>query len=616
MSKPIADHHESVDPVSTGSPSRRDTSTGDVQSQGYPSTSGSVLDAHAFTEEHHLARYTEVFEKAATIIHGEVDLDSVPGMTTSEAQALQDETENKWRQPKMLYFTILVCSLGAVEQGWAQTGMNGANLGMPKAFGIDSNSKHDAFLLGLINSGIYLSVCLLGAWLSDPINTRLGRRGAVVIGSILCLISNTGSSLSQNWPQLLLFRFILGTGLGINASTVSVYAGECAPSTIRGGLAVSWQLWTAFGIFVGFVTNAAAYGFGDTAWRLQLAGPVIPTIPLLLMVYMCPESPPWFIKNGQRYDLAFHSLRQLRNSDLQAAKEIYSTYLQRRARSMLGGWEQATRVRKIAELFTIRRIRRATTASYVVMLSQQLCGINIIAYYSSTIFTEAGFSTSGALFASCIFGFVNFIGGFPAVLTMDTFGRRSLLLLTLPLMAVTMLGAGLSFKIPTESVAHFGLVATLIYLFCALYSPGMGPVPFTYSAEVFPLSHREIGMSFAVATASFWASVLSLTFPQILSALQPQGAFALYAGLNIVAVILVFLLVPETRLKTLDELDDVFSIPTRDFVKYQVTEYLPWLMRRYILRQENAHLPPLDVEEEYQALGEIDYEGEEEEDMS
>jgi MFS family permease len=241
-------------------------------------------------------------------------------------------------------------------------------------------------------------------------------------------------------------------------------------------------------------------------------------------------------------------------------------------------------------------------ASYTIMLSQQLCGINIIAFYSSSIFSDAGFSTFGALIASCIFGFINFIGAFPAIWTMDTLGRRSLLLLTLPFMALTMFAAGLTFNIPAENPAHLTLLAILVYLFCAEYSPGMGPVPNTYSAEVFPLSHRELGMSLAVASANIWAAVLSLTFPRILAALKPQGAFWLYAALNIVAFVLVFLFVPETRLKSLDELDDVFSISSRTFVKYQTTKYVPWLARRYVLRQKQADLKPLLLVQEYSEL--------------
>jgi MFS family permease len=91
-----------------------------------------------------------------------------------------------------------------------------------------------------------------GAWVSTPINLRLGRRGAIFSGAALCLIAVLAAGMSQSWPQLLLARLILGLGMGLNASTVSVYAAECAPAAIRGGLAVSWQMFTAFGIFLGF----------------------------------------------------------------------------------------------------------------------------------------------------------------------------------------------------------------------------------------------------------------------------------------------------------------------------------------------------------------------------
>src|SRR6201994_2707407 len=105
-------------------------------------------------------------------------------------------------------------------------------------------------------------------------------------------------------------------------------------------------------------------------------------------------------------------------------------------------------------------------------------------------------------------------------------------------------GMGLFSK---DANARLGLVATFIYLFAAFYSPGEGPVPFTYSAEVFPLSHREVGMSWAVATNNFWAATLALTFPRMLKALKPQGAFGFYAGLNIIALLMIFSWLPETK---------------------------------------------------------------------
>ena len=114
----------------------------------------------------------------------------------------------------------------------------------------------------------------------------------------------------------------------------------------------------------------------------------------------------------------------------------------------------------------------------------------VIAFYSSTVFQQAGASVTGALLASWGFGLVNFLFAWPAIWTIDTFGRRALLLFTFPQMAWTLLAAGMCFWIPEDNKAHLGLIAMFIFLFAAFYSPGEGPVPFTYSAEVFPLSHR------------------------------------------------------------------------------------------------------------------------------
>lgn len=116
---------------------------------------------------------------------------------------------------------------------------------------------------------------------------------------------------------------------------------------------------------------------------------------------------------------------------------------------------------------------------------------------------------------------------------------------------------------------------------------------FTYSAEVFPLSHREVGMSWAVAQCLGWATVLSLTFPLMLRALGVVGSFGIYAGFNILALVMIFCWVPETKQRTLEELDYVFGVKTNVFVRYQWSTALPWWFKRYVLFQKNAVLPPL-----------------------
>jgi len=377
--------------------------------------------------------------------------------------------------------------------------------------------------------------------------------------------------------------------MGLKGSTVPIFAAENSPAKIRGALVMSWQMWTAFGIFLGFIANLVVYNTGPIAWRLQIGSAFIPAVPLVIGIYFCPESPRWYMKKGL-YQKAYRSLTKLRFHELQAARDMYYIHSQLQIESAIVG--KSNYITRFTQLFTIPRVRRATLASFTVMIAQQMCGINIIAFYSSTVFVEAGASNRDALIASFGFGLVNFVFAWPAIYTIDTFGRRSLLLFTFPNMAWTLLAAGLCFLIP-KGQTQLGLVALFIYLFAAFYSPGEGPVPFTYSAEVFPLSHREVGMGWAVATCLFWASVLSISFPAILQAFGSTGAFGFYAGLNVLAFFMIFLFMPETKQRSLEELDYVFGVPTSKFIKYQTTEVAPWWFERWVMFNKNAHLEPL-----------------------
>ena len=258
------------------------------------------------------------------------------------------------------------------------------------------------------------------------------------------------------------------------------------------------------------------------------------------------------MKKGM-YGKAYKSLLRLRNHPIQAARDIYYIHSQLELEAeILGSNTYKTR---FIELFTIPRLRRATLAAFTVMLAQQMCGVNVLAFYSSTVFERAGASRINALWASFGFGLINFIFAWPAIWTIDTYGRRSLLLFTFPNMAWSMLAVGL-FSLIKAHTAHLALMALFIYVYSAFYSPGEGPVPFTYSAEVFPLSHREVGMGWSVATNLFWAAVVGTALPWMLTSMGVvvscahtlwnnayaiyQGAFSFYAGLNVLAFCMIF----------------------------------------------------------------------------
>jgi hypothetical protein len=142
-------------------PRQQQTSSIDSQLLRTLSSDGRYNEVTNFLKANNLAHRFEFFEKAAALLQSEDGAENIPNIAPFEIEALHNETQRKWSQPWTLYFTIFVCSFGAIEQGTAQTSMNGANLYFPKQFGIGSDSPRDKFLVGLINSGIYLSVGVL-----------------------------------------------------------------------------------------------------------------------------------------------------------------------------------------------------------------------------------------------------------------------------------------------------------------------------------------------------------------------------------------------------------------------------------------------------------------------
>ncbi|KAK2059994.1 hypothetical protein LY76DRAFT_591807 [Colletotrichum caudatum] len=549
-----------------------------------------------------------LLKKGALVAQNPALFEELDELDEAEKQALREEVTHRWKHPWPLYYTIILNSIAAAIQGWDQTGSNGANLAFPVALGIpdsagsacgpvadEGDCAKNSWIIGLVNSMPYITIWIFACWISDPLNELLGRRGVIFIAAIFSLLAPFGMAVSQTWGQLLASRMLLGIGMGLKEVTVPVFSAENSPTLIRGGLVMSWQVWTAFGIFLGTCANLAVGKTGEIAWRLQFGSAFIPAVPLVLGTFFCPESPRWYLKKGRHLE-AWGSLLRLRNTPLQAARDLYYIHALLEYEETLvqeaGLKVTSNMFTRFVELFTISRIRRATWAAGIVMIGQQMCGINIISFYSATIFKQSGISDYTALWASFGFGLINFTFAWPAVWTIDTFGRRTLLLFTFPNMFWTLLVAGLCYLID-DSTARIAAVATFIYLFAAFYSPGEGPVPFMYSAEVFPLSHREVGMSWAVATNNFWASVLSLTLPRMLIAMTATGVFCFYAGLNLVALALIFLFVPETKQKSLEELDYVFGVPTRKHASYQLGTVLPWWTKRYVLRRGAAPCPPL-----------------------
>ncbi|EPE27308.1 MFS general substrate transporter [Glarea lozoyensis ATCC 20868] len=523
------------------------------------------------------------------------------GLTPDENDALESEIEHKWRQPWYLWLIVILCSICAAVQGMDETVVNGAQIFYSIQFGIgNKTSSRDSWLVGLVNSAPYLCCALIGCWLTVPMNKYLGRRGTVFWTCVISAVACFAQAFTNNWWGMFVARFVLGFGIGPKSATVPIYAAECAPPKIRGALVMQWQMWTAFGIMLGFVADLAFYHVPDRSgiiglnWRLMMGSAMFPAVIVCCFVFMCPESPRWYMSKN-RHQKAYQSMCSLRYNKIQAARDIFYMHT-------LLEIEKETMVLKknpILELIKVPRNRRAFQASEIVMFMQQFCGVNVIAYYSSEIFLESGFDEIRALSASLGFGIINFLFALPAVWTIDRFGRRNLLLTTFPIMSLCLFFTGFSFWIPEGSTAKVACIALGIYIFGIFYSPGPGPVPFTYSAEAYPLYIRPLGMSCATATTWFFNFVLSITWPSLLKAFKPQGAFSWYACWNIIGFLGVLFFVPETKGRSLEELDQVFSVRTRDHAAYGARQ-VGYFINRYILRK--------DVEpEDLYALKEVEH---------
>ncbi|KAF2225406.1 hypothetical protein BDZ85DRAFT_279096 [Elsinoe ampelina] len=594
--------------------------------------------ARNFAEVAGLKSITDLLIKGAKFARNPDTWRSLPGLTEEEREVLEAQSKGSrfLDQPKELQVTLLACACAALIQGWDQASLNGANLRWPEdlglAQGLDEGRPYEVWLFALVNATPYLMASIF-CYLSDTLNEYLlGRRAAIFVAAICSMCAVIGSACVRNVWELLACRIILAAGIGTKASVTSIFMAEVAPAKLRGSLVMNWQVFVAFGIFLGHSANLAVFDIRSLNWRLQLFAACVPCVPLALLIFCCPESPRFLIKK-QRFAKAYRSLCSLSKLPLIAARELFLIHTQMQAEArmyttpMMGTHPEedldddkvdaasltdnkniyvtqggTSFFRRFRQLFSVPRIRRASTAAFVIMITQQLSGVNVISFYGSTL-TSSGVRYSDpedakytewrrALWLNWGIGITNFLFAFPAYGTIDRWGRRALVLINLPLLALCLLAAALCFRIP-EGSGQLAGVGLFLVLFTIFYSFSCGVVPFSYSAEVFPIVNREVGMSFAVFCNLFGAGILALFVPFLNSKLTATGLLCLFAGLNVLAFVLVWLFMYETRQAVLEEMNAIFNVPTSWHIRYQWQVMLPWIWTTFIRRQDIGIAEPL-----------------------
>jgi MFS family permease len=332
-----------------------------------------------------MPEHATLFGKAALVAREPEKFEDVTELDPTERAALVYERDHKWHSSKMLWYSISLCAIGAATQGWDQTGSNGANLGFPEEFHITEGATNE-WIVGIINAIIFLTAGLIGAFIVDPLNKYLGRRGEIFLTALILTATPIWSGFAKSWHELFAARFIMGIGIGAKNATVPIFSAEMAPHRIRGALVMFWQLWVVVGIFLGFAANVIVKDVtAVSAWRLQLGSAFIPSFVLACGIWFCPESPRWLMKNG-KIAKGFNSMSRLRAHDIIAARDYYYSYvIYQEELKVARGANYFTR---LWDCFRIPRIRRANYGASTVMLAQQMCGINSTSHLCHHVFAQ------------------------------------------------------------------------------------------------------------------------------------------------------------------------------------------------------------------------------------
>ncbi|KAK2598744.1 hypothetical protein N8I77_012133 [Diaporthe amygdali] len=544
----------------------------------------------------------------------------------NEKKGLVSEHDELRGQFRQIFPVILTVGCAAFLQGHVQASINCASLylqclenteGTLDGCPAPLDGRLWQWKLGAANSSPFFAAAIIGAPSALLLNFWVGRRGAITVAALLILASSLGSAWATSWWQLLCIRIVNGVGMGIKAISTPILAGEMAYTQWRGSSTLMWQLWVAFGIAIGSILNLGIASWNNAtdsndsrenqiqALREILGAPFIPAVILLIALGWCVESPRYYMQPNTPYhnpSRAYNILLKARQTKLQALRDLYlihksvelDEYRVTPAEDENAGMSHAKAgltyanqfwtamsycSKQYALLFRQINLRNAVLSTCVVALAQQLCGINVFAFYSNTFFANS-IKDSDKLKAmgySAGFGAVNFVFCLLAIRRIDTWGRRKLMLTTLPLMSLCLAAAAMLFI----NRIHLEPIVVFIYLFAAVYSPSLGPIPFTLASESFPLAQREAGCSVAIAVNLFFAGVLTLVYPELDRAFNHWGALALFAAFNLVAFVLVFLLVEETKGFSLEDLSMVFAVPKHKFIAFQL-KYLGYLWRRHV----------------------------------
>ncbi|MBN2088794.1 sugar porter family MFS transporter [candidate division KSB1 bacterium] len=449
-------------------------------------------------------------------------------------------------QLRYVWLVTLVAALGGLLFGYDTAVISGAIGFLKTKFALDATWEGWTAASALLG-------CVLGVVIAGPLSDRFGRKKVLILSAILFLISAIGTAVPETLFAFIVYRIIGGIGVGIASMSSPMYIAEITPASIRGRMVSINQFAIVSGMLViyfvnYFIANIHSEAWNiESGWRWMFGSEILPALLFLILLFFVPESPRWLTKNRQRGQ-ALHILKRVGG---ETSAQIELEAIEKTLAEESGS---------IRQLFQ-PGMRIVLFIGIALAILQQVTGINVFLYYAPEIFKKLGTGSNIALLQTIIVGAVNMLFTIVAIWTVDRLGRKPLMLLGATGMGISLLSMGMASQF--QSTSLWILIFILGYIAC--FALSVGPVTWVILSEIFPTKIR--GRALSIATFCLWVAnfIVSQTFPMLdehpalVQQFHHGFPFYIYGLFCIVLIILVWRFIPETKGKTLEEIEHIWG---------------------------------------------------------
>ncbi len=381
----------------------------------------------------------------------------------------------------------------------------------------------------------------LGAALASFMSSRLGRKRSLVLGAGIFVLASVMCGLAGSVDGLLAWRLVLGLAIGVLTFTAPMYLAEVSPERNRGAIVASYQLMITIGILLAFLSDTAFSYSGNWHWMLGIIA--IPGFFFLVGVLALPESPRWLMMKGRK-SAAVEVLHRLRADPGAVAAEISEIEAQLKIPQ-----------RGLTMFVNNRNFRRSVGLGVLLQFVQQLTGMNVVMYYAPHIFQDMGYALTAQMWFTAAVGLTNVLATFIAIAFVDRLGRKPILYIGFCVMAIGLGLVGLMMHLGITSHAEQLFTVVMLLIFIVGFAMSAGPLIWILCSEVQPLQGRNFGIG--VSTVANWVGnfVVGATFLSLLTHFGHANTFWLYAGLNVLFILITLGLIPETKGVTLEHIE-------------------------------------------------------------